>query len=59
MRELPIDLRLGSVATPDSILAEKMDHIVVATGALHNLKHDDVTIVRQATIREITAAGVH
>ncbi len=34
VRELPIDLRLGSVATPDAILAEKMDHVIVATGAL-------------------------
>jgi 2,4-dienoyl-CoA reductase (NADPH2) len=34
MKALPIDLQLGKTATRDKIVAEKPDHVILATGAL-------------------------
>ncbi|MCP5090257.1 MAG: FAD-dependent oxidoreductase [Gammaproteobacteria bacterium] len=36
VRRLPIDVRLGSKVTPESLAADKPDHVVVATGALRS-----------------------
>jgi len=34
VRSLPIDLQLGKAATPDTIAAAAVDHIIIATGAV-------------------------
>ena len=43
---LPIDVRLGSIATPESLAADNPDHVIVATGAIRSApeipgKHHD------------------
>jgi 2,4-dienoyl-CoA reductase (NADPH2) len=36
IRRLPIDVRLGSAVTAESLAADKPDHVVVATGAMRS-----------------------
>jgi 2,4-dienoyl-CoA reductase-like NADH-dependent reductase (Old Yellow Enzyme family)/thioredoxin reductase len=67
LRRLGVDLRLGTAATADSVLAEQPDAVIVATGSLYSREgrssYKDVTIPGTGqdfvyTVEDILLGGV-